>query len=182
MADLHVVAEMNSAHEKIIVAHARRAVFLRRAMNRHVFANPVPRTDLHPRRSALEGIILRLRANHRAVTDLILRTQNRVRTKHRVGANLAALADHASGFNNCVGPDRHVGTQFRRRIDDRGGMNPRTHKSPSSLKLKKFCSLPARGAPRITWSSTSISRSAPASRMRLVTRKSASEGCGFPDG
>src|SRR5205085_1070777 len=93
VAEMAVVRDMAHRHEETVLADLGPFVGVRRAMDRHVFANDRARADAHPaRRAARELQVLGLAADDRAVADAHARAEGDAPLEDRVARDLALVA------------------------------------------------------------------------------------------
>ena len=122
-AEADIVAEVRAGHEETLIADDRGAAFRRAAMNGGVFADAVVIPNLHAAlRGLLEGEILRIAANDRAVTDLVAFAHFHMGTDDGVSLNDAAGADARGPFDDGIGADLDVVGEDGVRVDDGGGV------------------------------------------------------------
>jgi hypothetical protein len=135
VAELSVMRQVRSGHEKIVVANSRRAPLRSAAMDRGKLANDVvitnPDLALH---FTSEGKVLGFRTNDCVIADQVVATKPHGAREHRIGLNNAASANSPTALDAGMWPDFHIVGQLHLVADDCCRMN--FHRTPASLKLK----------------------------------------------
>ena len=126
VADHAVVRDVDIGHQE--AARADRRLAGRRAapIDRGILTNDRAVADLHPRLFAFVLEVLWIVADDRAVADLHAVTHARIALEDGMRRDAAALADRHARADHAIRPDRDVGAELGRRVDQRGPVNHRS--------------------------------------------------------
>ena len=147
VADQTVVGDVDVGEHQVAVADRRRpAIQGCPGVDRHVLADHVAVADDGRGRLAAVLAVLGDLADRAELEDPIARTDCRVPRHHRVRADHRACADPDVRTDDRERANLDVGSELRRRIDQRGGMDPRHVSCPS--RRRRDCVAPPSARPR----------------------------------